>query len=231
MPGDFIGLAEESGEIMGIGRWVIHEACRQASIWQHAYGLPDLRMNVNLSARQFTDPGLTGIVAGALRDSGLPPRCLTLEITESTLMARTRDTADRLRDLRSMGIRVSIDDFGTGYSSLGYLQVFELDELKIDRSFVSPAESIGTPRVISRAIVELGRALGLEIVAEGIESQAQARWFSSLGCQYGQGFYFAEPLDPDDVGAYLADHRDVAEPHGITTLASRRRRVRAAAGE
>jgi diguanylate cyclase (GGDEF)-like protein len=224
MPVDFIAIAEESGEIMSIGRWVIHEACRQASIWQHAHRLPNLRINVNLSARQFTDPGLTGIVAEALRDSGLPPRCLTLEITESTLMAKTRDTADRLHDLRSMGVRISIDDFGTGYSSLGYLQAFELDELKIDRSFVSPADSVGTPQVISRAIVELGRALGLEMVAEGIESPAQARWFRSIGCQFGQGFHFAQPMTADEAGTYLGEGARPAPRSKITTIDSVRSR-------
>jgi diguanylate cyclase (GGDEF)-like protein len=230
MPGDFIGLAEETGEIVGIGRWVIAEACRQAGEWQLAHQLPDLRINVNLSARQFTDPALTAIVAAALRDSGLPPRSLTLEITESTLMARTRDMAERVRSLRSIGIRVSIDDFGTGYSSLGYLQTFELDELKIDRSFVSPSDAVGSPRVITRAIVELGRALGLEMVAEGIETPEQARWFSSLGCQYGQGYFFAEPMSAAAASTYLAEHHDQGRgPAPITRIDSRRRR-RAAAG-
>jgi diguanylate cyclase (GGDEF)-like protein len=230
MPETFIGLAEESGEIMAIGRWVLHEACRQASVWQHAHDLPRLRINVNLSARQFSDPGLTGMVATALRDSGLPPGCLTLEITESTLMARTRDTIDRVRDLRSMGVRISIDDFGTGYSSLGYLQAFELDEMKIDRSFVSPASTAGTPRVISRAIVELAKALGLEMVVEGIESTAQARWFRSLGCQFAQGFHYSEPLRPVEASDYLAAHRDTVAPAGITKLEDRRRRGEVAAG-
>jgi diguanylate cyclase (GGDEF)-like protein len=231
MPGDFIGLAEESGEITAIGRWVIAEACRQASAWQRAHELPTLRINVNLSARQFTDPGLTAIVAAALRVTKLPPKSLTLEITESTLMARTRDMAERVRSLRSLGVRISIDDFGTGYSSLGYLQTFELDELKIDRSFVSPSDSVGSPRVISRAIVELGRALGLEMVAEGIETLEQASWFRSLGCQFGQGYYFAEPLSAVDAGAYLAEHREAAAVPAasvITRIDSRRRRRQAA---
>jgi predicted signal transduction protein with EAL and GGDEF domain len=228
MPADFIGLAEETGEIMPIGRWVIHEACRQASVWQRDHGRPDLRINVNLSARQFADPGLVGVVGAALHQSDLPASCLTLEITESTLMVQTKDTAERVRELRAMGIRISIDDFGTGYSSLGYLQAFELDELKIDRSFVSPADTVGDPRVISRAIVELGRALGLEIVVEGIESQSQARWFSSLGCQYAQGFYFAEPLSPIEADAYLAGSRPGEPRAGITAIDSRARRRRAA---
>ena len=230
MPADFIAFAEESGEIVSIGRWVVHEACRQVRAWQDELGLPDLRVNVNLSARQFTDPELGSMIAGALQETALDPRSLTLEITESALMAQTRDTADRLREIRAMGVRVSVDDFGTGYSSLGYLQAFELDELKIDRSFVSPAETVGTPRVISRAIVELGRALGLEIVAEGIETQTQARWFRSLGCQYAQGYYFAEALGAPDAGAYLAVHGRVGEPEPIASLERRRSRKREAAG-
>ena len=228
MPADFIALAEETGEIMPIGRWVIHEACRQASLWQRAHRRPDLRVNVNLSARQFTDPGLAGVVAAALAQNDLAAGCLTLEITESTLMAHTKDTAERVRDLRDMGVRISIDDFGTGYSSLGYLQAFELDELKIDRSFVSPTDAVGNPRVISRAIVELAKALGLEIVVEGVESQNQARWFSSLGCQYAQGFYFAEPLTPVQADEFLAGRRPGDPRAPITAIDSRARRRRAA---
>jgi diguanylate cyclase (GGDEF)-like protein len=204
MPLDFIGLAEETGEIVPIGRWVVNEACHQAKAWQVAHGLPHLRVNVNLSGRQFTDPELVFVVAAALHSSGLPPASLTLEITESTLMLRTEETLDRLRDLRSLGVRLSIDDFGTGYSSLGYLGAFEVDELKIDRSFVTESSAIGNPMVLSRAIVELGRALGLEMVVEGIESEKQAAWFASLGCQYAQGHLFAPPLVVPDADAYLA---------------------------
>jgi len=226
MPAEFIGLAEETGEILSIGRWVLEEACRQGRIWQIAHGIPELRINVNLSARQFADPELVYVVAGALQATGLPPACLTLEITESSLMTRTQDTIDRVLDLRSMGVRMSIDDFGTGYSSLGYLQAFELDELKIDRSFVSAAESVGNPRVISRAIVELGRALGLEIVAEGIESEAQALWFASLGCQYAQGYLYAKPLRPEEVAVFLANSAAADEPAPPTPIAPRRRRLK-----
>jgi EAL domain-containing protein (putative c-di-GMP-specific phosphodiesterase class I) len=163
-------------------------------------------------------------IASALADAGLAPTSLTVEITESTLMARTKDIAERVREIRAMGVRVSLDDFGTGYSSLGYLQAFELDELKIDRSFVSPAETVGTPRVIIRAIVELGRALGLQIVAEGIENQAQAKWFRSLGCQYAQGYWFAEPLSAPDASAFLAVHGRVAELAEVADLEVRRSR-------
>jgi diguanylate cyclase (GGDEF)-like protein len=229
MPADFIGLAEETGEIMPIGRWVIHEACHQARIWQLAHGLPELRVNVNLSARQFADPELLAVVAAALRDSGLPPPCLTLEITESTLMSRNEDTVERVHALRRMGVRMSIDDFGTGYSSLGYLQAFELDELKIDRSFVSAAGTKGNPRVISRAIVELARALGLEIVVEGIESKAQATWFASLGCQYAQGYLYSTPLAPEAASRFLVANR--AEAARASAAALRREMRLKVAGE
>jgi diguanylate cyclase (GGDEF)-like protein len=205
-PLDFIGMAEETGEIIPIGRWVIEESCRRARGWQVAHGLPNLRMNVNLSARQFADPELVFVVAAALHKTGLPPASLTLEITESTLMLRTEDTLDRVRDLRALGVRLSIDDFGTGYSSLGYLQAFEVDELKIDRSFVSEASSIGNPMVLSRAIVELGRALNLEMVVEGVETEAQAAWFTSLGCQFAQGFLYSRPLEAARVDEFLAAH-------------------------
>jgi diguanylate cyclase (GGDEF)-like protein len=203
-PAEFIELAEETGEIVPIGRWVVNEACRQAREWQEEFRRPDLRINVNLSARQFTDPGLVDVVAAALHRSGLAPACLTLEITESTLMQRTAETLGRVEGLRGLGVRLSIDDFGTGYSSLGYLQAFEVDELKIDRSFVSDASSIGDPKILSRAIVELGRALELDLVVEGVETAAQESWFASLGCQYAQGYLYARPLAAEMVGAHLA---------------------------
>ena len=203
-PADFIAMAEETGEIIPIGRWVINEACRQVRVWQERFQLPELRANVNISARQFKDPDLIAVVAGALADNGLPAHCLTLEITESTLMLRTSETMARVADLRGLGIRLSIDDFGTGYSSLGYLQAFQVDELKLDRSFVSDPTEIGNPMVLSRAIVELARALGLEMVVEGVESVAQADWFASLGCNFAQGFFFARPLSPENAERYLA---------------------------
>ncbi len=211
MPSDFIALAEETGDIVAIGRWVIREACARAHAWQSAYDMPDLRINVNLSSRQFADPGIVATVALALEESGLAPESLTLEITESTLMARTEETLDVVRALRTLGIRLSIDDFGTGYSSLSYLQAFEVDELKIDRSFVSDATEIGNPMVLSRAIVELGRALGLEMVVEGVETRSQAAWFSSLGCQYAQGYLYSRPLSPDALEAFLRG-RPTARP-------------------
>jgi len=202
MPAEFIELAEETGEILSIGRWVMVEACRQMRSWQDRYDRPDLRLYVNLSARQFKDPTLVSMVASALKTSGLEANTLTLEITESSLLTQSPETLDRVAELRKLGVRLAIDDFGTGYSSLGYLRAFRVDELKIDRSFVSePSRTDG--RVLSRAIVELGRALSLELIAEGIETAEQAAWFTSLGCRFGQGYLFARPMPPVEVERYL----------------------------
>ncbi|HEX5241276.1 MAG TPA: EAL domain-containing protein [Candidatus Limnocylindrales bacterium] len=203
MPAEFISLAEETGEILAIGRWVLGEACRQTRVWQDRLGLPDLRVYVNLSARQFRDPGLVGVVAAALREARLQPRHLTLELTESALLTRTPETLQRITQLRRLGVRLAIDDFGTGYSSLGYLHAFKVDELKIDRSFVSGSSPRRDARVLSRAIVELGRALELDMVAEGIETETQADWFRALGCRFGQGFHFSHPLPARELERYL----------------------------
>jgi diguanylate cyclase (GGDEF)-like protein len=223
MPAEFLELAEETGEILSIGRWVIVEACRQMRSWQDRFERPDMRLYVNLSARQFKDPGLVALVSTALKSSGLDPKTLTLEITESSLLSQSTDTLERVAELRKLGVRLAIDDFGTGYSSLGYLRAFRVDELKIDRSFVSePARSDG--RVLSRAIVELGRALSLELIAEGIETPEQASWFTSLGCRFGQGYLYARPMPPIEVERYLRRRQSTAR------LAERRASGRIAGG-
>ena len=180
--------------------------------WQDRFERPDLRLYVNLSARQFRDPGLVPLVSSALRSSGLSAESLTLEITESSLLTQSSDTLERVAELRKLGIRLAIDDFGTGYSSLGYLRAFKVDELKIDRSFVSePSRSDG--RVLSRAIVELGRALSLELIAEGIETDEQAAWFRSLGCRFGQGYLYARPMSPLEVERYIRRRRSSDRGH------------------
>jgi diguanylate cyclase (GGDEF)-like protein len=222
MPAEFIGLAEETGEILAIGRWVINEACRRLKTWQDRCDLPDLRLYVNLSARQFRDPGLVDIVSRAIRDAGLNPGHVTLEITESALLTRTPETLERIVQLRRLGVRLAIDDFGTGYSSLGYLHAFQVDELKIDRSFVSGPSQPRDAKVLSRAIVELGRALGLDMVAEGIETAQQADWFRELGCRYGQGFHFARPLSPADLERFLRRRLRAAKPPAATSRRPRR---------
>jgi diguanylate cyclase (GGDEF)-like protein len=221
MPAEFIELAEETGEIISIGRWVLVEACRKVRAWQDRFERPDLRLYVNISARQFRDPGLIPLVSSALKTSGLEARTLTLEITESSLLAQSPETLDRVAELRGLGVRLAIDDFGTGYSSLGYLRSFHVDELKIDRTFVSePTRTDG--RVLSRAIVELGRALGLELIAEGIETEEQSAWFQSLGCRFGQGYLYARPMPTSEVDHFLRRRRTAARAADRRTAARRR---------
>jgi diguanylate cyclase (GGDEF)-like protein len=203
LPAEFLELAEETGEILPIGRWVVGEGCRRVRAWQERYDLPDLRLYVNLSARQFYDPGLVPMILDALHETGLPAQNLTLEITEGTLTTPGFETVDRIGELRALGLRMAIDDFGTGFSSLGTLHAFQIDELKIDRSFVPGSGAVGDAHVLSQAIVELGRALSLDMIAEGIETQAQADWFQALGCRLGQGYLYAHPMAAAELDRYL----------------------------
>ncbi|HEY7970009.1 MAG TPA: EAL domain-containing protein [Candidatus Limnocylindrales bacterium] len=203
MPGEWIDLAEETGDIVPIGRWILREACRQARDWQIRLERPELRISVNLSARQFLEHDIVSTVRTALDETGLPPASLVLEITESGLMRRTASTIARLGALRDLGAHLAIDDFGTGYSSLSYLERFPIDILKIDRTFVSSTGANASP--IARAVIDLGRTLDLEVVAEGIEHAEQARWLADLGCRYGQGFLYARPVGPAALEALLAE--------------------------
>ena len=204
MPGDFIGLAEESGLIVQLGRWVLEQACRQTEAWRHRHGLDRLSVGVNLSARQFQHPDLVAEVGAALAASGLEPSCLILEITESVLMQTTAATIGKLADLRRIGVRLAIDDFGTGYSSLGYLERFPVDILKIDKTFIDGIGRRGGRAVLARAIVQLGRALDLQVVAEGIERPEQASVLRRLGCTRGQGYLYSRPLPPAELDPILA---------------------------
>jgi diguanylate cyclase (GGDEF)-like protein len=219
LPAEFLELAEETGEILPIGRWVIAEGCRRARAWQTRYNLPSLRLYVNLSARQFRDPGLVPMIVSALARTGMSAANLTLEITEGTLLTPGFETIQRIGELRALGLRLAIDDFGTGYSSLGYLHAFQIDELKIDRSFVPGSEGDGDAHVLSQAIVELGRALRLDMVAEGIETQGQADWFRALGVRLGQGFHFSRPMAGGDVERYL--RREIAAAASNASASSR----------
>jgi diguanylate cyclase (GGDEF)-like protein len=205
MPADFITLAEENGQIVAIGRWVIEEACRLGRRWQDQLGDPTFGMAVNLSARQFQHPDLVRDVKAALAATGMAPGSLTLEITESVLMQHTTSTIDTLGELRAHGVRLAIDDFGTGYSSLSYLDRFSVDVLKIDRTFVDGFGADREGPVLVRAIIELGQALGLEVVAEGIERADQLGPLRALGCQFGQGYLFSRPMEPDAMSALLND--------------------------
>ena len=212
LPGEFIELAEETGEILPIGRWVIAEGCRRVRAWQIRYDMPDLRLYVNLSARQFRDPGLVPMIMSALARTGMEATNLTLEITEGTLLTQGFETVQRIGELRALGLRLAIDDFGTGYSSLGYLHAFQIDELKIDRSFVPGSDGVGDAHVLSQAIVELGRALSLDMIVEGIETPDQAEWFRTLGCRLGQGYHYARPLAGPDLERYLRGRTGSVRP-------------------
>ena len=197
-PDRFIPLAEDTGLILPIGAWVLEQACSQASQWQRA-GLPQLRMSVNLSPVQFRDPDLAGVVRGALERSTLAPDCLELEITERTLMEDTETTLAILRELKQLGIKISIDDFGVGHSSLGYLRRFAFDEIKLDRSFVAALEHDPSAAAIVRATLSLGRSLGLEAVAEGVESAEQLAMLDAEGCRLAQGYYFSPPVHAQEI--------------------------------
>lgn len=196
-PMEFIPAAETSGHIVPIGRWVLGRACREVRALQRETELFDLNLSVNVSARQLDDPDLVDDVATALDQSGLPPEQLTLEITESAVMTDSCHGLAVLGRLKDLGVRLSIDDFGTGYSSLAYLQQLPVDELKIDRSFVAATDD-GTPESASlvNTIVTLAESFGLRTVAEGIETKQQWDNLRDAGCEVGQGFLFAKPMDP-----------------------------------
>jgi diguanylate cyclase (GGDEF)-like protein/PAS domain S-box-containing protein len=209
-PGEFIPLAEATGLIVPIGRWVLHTACAQLGRWQQRFpSQPPLSINVNLSARQLLEPDLVQHVRGALASSGIEPSTLTLEMTESALVRETEATIASLTQLKALGIRLAIDDFGTGYSSLSYLQRFPIDTLKIDRSFIDSLERGDNPALL-RAVVDLGHSLELETVAEGIERSDQVDQFRALRCQHGQGFYFARPGEETAIGELLAAQQPLA---------------------
>jgi len=191
-PDTFIPLAEQTGLIVPIGRWVLREACRQAAAWQ-ADGHP-LGVSVNVSARQLDTDGLLDDVQAALAQSRLPAGMLTIEVTESAIMADTQATVRRITLLKDLGVRVAIDDFGTGYSSLAYLQQFPVDQLKIDRSFIAAMDESPEAATLIRTLVQLGRALGIETLAEGIEEVAQRDHLQAEHCDFGQGYLFARPL-------------------------------------
>jgi EAL domain-containing protein (putative c-di-GMP-specific phosphodiesterase class I) len=192
-PARFVPLAEETGLIVPIGEFVLLEACRQTRAWIDAGLAPGLT-SVNLSARQFREDGLVRKVSRVLEETGLHPQCLELELTESTVMHDVDAAIATLQGLKSLGVSLSVDDFGTGYSSLSYLENLPLDKLKIDRSFVrdigaAEGENEG---VLAQAIISLGHNLGLHVVAEGVETDAQVRFLRRAGCDEVQGFFYGE---------------------------------------
>jgi diguanylate cyclase (GGDEF)-like protein/PAS domain S-box-containing protein len=203
-PADFISVAEESGLIEPIGRWVLNAACAQAAQWHAAR--PDaapLGIAVNLSLRQFTQRDLEATVAGALADSGIEPSSLCLEITESVLLDEPERVSETIKSIARHGVRFALDDFGTGYSSLAYLTRLPIDGLKVDRSFVDELGSSARSTAITTAIVRMAQALSIEVVAEGVETQCQLDTVRDLGCQLAQGFYFHRPLEASAISALL----------------------------
>ncbi|MEM5585858.1 EAL domain-containing protein [Roseibium sp. AS2] len=203
MPGEFITLAEESGLIVPLGRWVIKEACRQNKEWQDG-GLVPVTIGVNVSARQFRETGLIADVCAALDESGLPAGSLELELTESLLIQDAEHAVSLMNDFRGIGLKLAIDDFGIGYSSLVALKSFPLTRLKIDRSFIHDLDYDENDRCIARAIISLGRELGLSVVAEGVETAKQQAFLAGCKCEVAQGFHFGRPMSAEKFGKLLA---------------------------
>jgi diguanylate cyclase (GGDEF)-like protein/PAS domain S-box-containing protein len=218
-PTEFIPLAEASGLIRPLGAWVLREACRQAAEWQRARPQRDkpLTLNINLSGRQLQFPEVVDDVARALRESGLPPESLVLEMTESVLMDDSENVLAILRRLKELGARLAIDDFGTGYSSLSYLHRFPVDMLKIDRSFVERLSHATDNAELARTIVRLGQSLQLVTVAEGVEDSTQFLALRRMGCDVGQGYYFGKPMDADEIGRLIGDDLPAADRKPATT--------------
>ncbi|MCO5355273.1 EAL domain-containing protein [Acidovorax kalamii] len=212
-PSEFIPIAEESGMIRAIGGWVLQQACEQWVRWQAlpqgqgAHPLADVSISVNLSAAQLSDPALVSDIEALLARTGMPAHRLELEITESQLMDNAHAAAQQLAALKALGVQLSIDDFGTGYSSLAYLKRFDIDRLKVDKSFVRDMLTNPADMAITRAIIALGHTLGLKIVAEGVEDLATAQVLGALDCEELQGYYFSRPLPLDHLEAWALQHR------------------------
>jgi diguanylate cyclase (GGDEF)-like protein/PAS domain S-box-containing protein len=208
-PGEFISLAEESGMIISLGDWIMRTACAQSQVWQDA-GLAPMIVSVNFSARQFQQQTFITDVAQILKDTNLDPRWLELELTESSIMKDPEEAIEKLHELKLMGIRVAIDDFGTGYSSLNYLKRFPIDTLKIDRTFVSDVCKDPHDTAIVRAIIDLGHALDLTVIAEGVETKEQLQYLSALECDVVQGFLFSKALSAKAFEELLVEQRQIS---------------------
>ena len=228
-PAKFIPIAEESGLIVPIGDWALREACRQNKAWQDA-GLPPIAVSVNVSARQFRENHIVGAVAEALAESGLEPKYLELELTESLVMQDVDRAIETMKELRALGVRLSIDDFGTGYSSLSALKRFPVERLKIDRSFIQDLPDDEDDCAVASAVISLGQKLNLRVIAEGVETEAQVAFLRENHCDELQGYHFSRPVAADAIPALLAsagDRRPRARP---AKKRRPQRRPRAAAG-
>ena len=210
-PGEFIQIAEESGLIIDMGAWAVRQAARQIAAWLRA-GLRAVPVGVNVSSRQCLNHEIVQVVRQALHETGIPPYLLKLEITESTAMTDGDSAIGLMREIRALGVALSLDDFGTGYSSLAYLRHFPLNELKIDRSFVSALPDSQNDAAIVHATIALARGLGLQVVAEGVETEAQSQFLAAHGCHNAQGYLYGKPLPADEVGRQL--ERNAAQATG-----------------
>jgi diguanylate cyclase (GGDEF)-like protein len=211
-PDDFIRVAEETDAILDIGRWVLSEACRQMQTWRDLASSVPFTVSVNISARELNQPDFVDRVLTTIREAGVDPAEIVLEMTETAMLQDWAATRVKLQDLRNAGVSLSVDDFGTGYSSLSYLQRFPVTTLKIARDFVMCDRSDEDRWELASAIIALGRALNLAVIAEGVEQRSQLGRLRELGCEYVQGFYFARPLDPVALEALLAHGGVLHEP-------------------
>jgi diguanylate cyclase (GGDEF)-like protein len=211
-PYHFIAGLEEFGLINEVGEWVLQTACEQIRKWQ-AMRFAPMRIAVNVSAQQFEDPMLIDKIQSALKETKLPPKLLELELTESCLMSDPAQASALLREIRDLGVRIAIDDFGTGYSSLTYLHEFPLSALKIDKNFVQSVESNDRGGPISKMIIGLGQNLGLEVIAEGVETEAQLQYMREHGCDVAQGYLYARPESPEDLTPWLQANQRVSDTY------------------
>jgi EAL domain-containing protein (putative c-di-GMP-specific phosphodiesterase class I) len=202
-PGEFIPVLEETGLIVPVGEWVLRRACEDLGAWKAA-GIRQVPIAVNLSARQFRLQDLDARIRGIIEQAGIDPRLIELEITESQLMLDPEHAKRMMQSLYETGLRVAIDDFGTGYSSLSYLTRFPVSALKIDRSFVADVLKDQADAAIVRTIIDMAHTLGFIVVAEGVETEAQAALLRSLGCEQAQGYYFARPMPEADLRALIS---------------------------
>ncbi|MGB5132096.1 MAG: EAL domain-containing protein [Steroidobacteraceae bacterium] len=226
-PGEFLGIAEGSGQMIALGRWVLRQACTEVKTWQSR--LPEgrqIRLAVNVSIGQLRDSDLVADVSQALQESGLDPGCLVIEVTESVLMHNTESMLAKLNQLNKLGVRIAIDDFGTGYSSLAYLHRFPIDIVKIDRSFIEDLGGVEDGAALAHAIITLGNTLGLEVIAVGVELESQQRELIELGCVAGQGYFYAKPGPLQDLerSVHMKRRRTMADtlPQGARFTATGR---------
>ena len=220
MPAEFIPVADETGIILAMNQQLLYEACSQVRAWQTQFPSdPPLSININISPKQFAQPDLATQLGKIVQDTGLPPSCVNLEITETIAMADAQRSAVVFSELKALGVRLDIDDFGTGYSSLSRLQGFPVDTLKIDRSFISRVDTDAETAEIVRVIVMLAQGLRLKVVAEGVETKAQADWLNEIGCDFAQGFLFSKPV-PGETIVQLLGKSTTASAHARAKAAS-----------